>query len=119
MPVIEEVVCRRDFTMHAKRTLDTIRFSNGLPILCVSLGLGQFLDRIAVQEQDRKLEPFSVSRQQLARLLTLVVNARCVRFCLSVARVDCVFTLVGAASSGSRRVFPPVHFVVELSIVQQ
>ena len=26
--------------------------------LCVSLGLGQFLDRIAVQEQDRKFEPF-------------------------------------------------------------
>ena len=26
--------------------------------LCVSLGLGQFLDRIAIQEQDRKLEPF-------------------------------------------------------------
>ena len=25
--------------------------------LCVSLGLGQFLDRIAVQKEDRKLEP--------------------------------------------------------------
>ena len=73
--------------------------------LCVSLGLGQFLDRIAVQEQDRKLEPFSVSRQQLLRLLTLVVNARCVRFCTSVARGDCVSLFVGPRVGGRGRCF--------------
>ena len=86
MPVIEEVVCRRDFTMHAKGTLDTIRFSNGLHILCVSLGLGQFLDRIAVQEQDRKFEPFF----GFSPTAGSAVHACCERTLCSILRVGAV-----------------------------
>ena len=87
--------------------------------LCVSLGLGQFLDRSAVEEQDRKLEPlfgFSPTAGSAA-------HACCERALCSILHVGgsqgLRVPVCGATSSGSQRGFPPVHFVVEPSIVQQ
>ena len=85
---------------------------------CVSLGLGQFLDRIAVQEQDRKLEPFF----GFSPTAGSAAQACCERALCSILHVGgsrgLRVPVCGATSSGSRRVFPPVHFVMELSIVQ-
>ena len=87
--------------------------------LCVSFGLAQFLDRIAVQEQDRKLEPFF----GFSPTAGSDVHACCERALCSILHVGgsrgLRVPVFGATSSVSRRVFPPVHFVVGLSILQQ
>ena len=88
-------------------------------ILCVSLGLGLFLDRIAVQEQDREFEPFF----GFSPTAGSAAHACCERALCSILHVGgsrgLRVPVCGATSSGSWRVVPPVHFVVELSIVQQ
>ena len=54
---------------------------------CVSLGLGQFLDRIAVQEQDRKLEPFF----SFSPTAGSAAHACCERALCSILRVGAVY----------------------------
>ena len=87
--------------------------------LCVSLGLGLFLDRIAVQEQDRKLEPFF----SFLPTAGSAAHACCKRALCSILHVGgsrgLRVPVCGATGWGSRKMFPPVTFVVDFSVAQQ
>ena len=106
---------RGEYTLQAgpKTVTNTTRTEQ-----CVSLGLGQFLDRIAVQEQDRKLEPFF----SFLPTAGSAAHACCKRALCSILHVGgsrgLRVPVCGATGWGSRKMFPPVTFVVDFSVAQ-